>query len=440
MPPDEQPLLWQKDTQTDDWTTRFTVGDDPQWDTLLLPYDIAATRAHAWALSEIDVLTETERAQVEDTLDALRGEVRAGNVTVTPSDEDCHTVIEHFLTERLGETGRKIHAGRSRNDQVLVAVRLFLREKLRKVGRQAAAAAEALCTLGERHAGDLMPGYTHLQRAMPTTAGLWALGYAEVLAADLETLRSACRQVNVSPWGSAAGYGVPHLNLPRRAVAERLGFRAVQTHAPVAQLTRGKLELGVVHALVQVAATLNRFAADLSLFATAEFDFVHMPDALTTGSSIMPQKHNPDVAELTRATYHRLTAEMQLLQTLPANLPSGYHRDLQSTKAATMKSIQLTEDLLEAARRLAEGVTFNTEAMRAACTPELFATSEALGRVQRGVPFRTAYRNVAGALNTLSSPDAPEALSVYRTDGTPGQGRPDAIRDQLADHATWTEQ
>ena len=432
-----QRLLWQKDAYSDDWATRFTVGDDARWDTMLLPYDIQSTRAHAWGLAEIGVLSEKEHTQIENALDALLEDVQADTVTVTPADEDCHTVIEHFLTEQLGDVGRKIHTGRSRNDQVLVAVRLFLREHLRILGRQTVDVAEALCTLGERHDMDLMPGYTHLQRAMPTTAGLWALAYAEVLTADLETLRTACRQVNVSPWGSAAGYGVPQLDLPRRAVAERLGFRAVQTHVPAVQLTRGKLELQAVHALVQVAATINRFAADLSLFSTTEFDFVRMPEALTTGSSIMPQKRNPDVAEIARSTYHRLQGEMQVLQSLPANLPSGYHRDLQGTKAAAMKSVLLTEDLLEAARRLAEGITFNRDAMREACTPELFATAEALRAVQQGIPFRTAYREVATALDALHTPEATDALSAYRTAGTPGQGRPETIRDQLADHEAW---
>ncbi|PSQ75638.1 MAG: argininosuccinate lyase [Bacteroidetes bacterium QH_8_67_23] len=438
--PQKQSLLWQKNAQAngDDWTTRFTVGDDYRWDTLLLPYDIRSTRAHAGALTETGVLTAEERTRIEGALDELEGDVEDGTVTVTPADEDCHTVIEQFLTERLGETGEKIHAGRSRNDQVLVAVRMFLRDKLRALGRQTVAIAEALCALGERYDDAPMPGYTHLQRAMPTTAGLWALGYAEVLAADLGALRDACRRVNVSPYGSAAGYGVPHLDLPRRAVAERLGFRAVQTHAPAVQLTRGKLELGVVHALVQVAGPVNRLAADLSLFTTSEFAFADLPDALTTGSSIMPQKRNPDVAEIARATYHRLTAQMQLLQSLPANLPSGYHRDLQFTKAAVMKSALMTEDLLEAARRLAEGVTFDREAMRAACTPELFATAEAMERVAEGVPFRTAYRGVGSALDALSgAPDAETALAAYHTDGTPGQGRPDLVRQRLAEYEEW---
>ena len=331
--------LWQKETQVADWMMRFTVGEDWRWDTLLLPFDVAGTRAHAWGLVQAGVLSEEERAQVETELDRLLEAVQAGEVDVRPEDEDSHTVIERYLTERLGDLGKKIHTGRSRNDQVLASLRLYLRERLSALGRQTIRLADVLCDLGEAHDDALMPGYTHLQQAMPTTAGLWALGYAELLAGDLDALKGAHYAVNVSPLGSAAGYGVPGLHLPREAVAKRLGFRAVQTHVTAVQLSRGKLELHVAHALVQVAATINRLASDLVLFSTTEFGFVELPDAYCTGSSIMPQKKNPDVLELARASYHRLIAEMQVLLTLPANLPSGYHRDLQLTKAAIMRSV-----------------------------------------------------------------------------------------------------
>src|SRR5690606_38427478 len=206
-------------------------------------------------------------------------------------------VIERVLTERLGETGKKIHAGRSRNDQVLVALRLWLRDALAAVAAEALATADALVAHAAAHDGLLMPGYTHTQRAMPTTAGLWAAGYAELLADDVVGLAEARDRANVSPWGSAAGYGVPHLDLPREAVARCLGFRDVQAHVTAVQLSRGKTEAAVVHALAQLGATANRLSADLVLFASAEFGFVRLPAEYTTGSSIMPQKRNPDVAE-----------------------------------------------------------------------------------------------------------------------------------------------
>ena len=431
--------LWNKGEDAAGWVTRFTVGEDPRWDTLLLPYDIAGTRAHAWGLVQAGVLTEAERTKIEASLEKLEAAAQRGAVAVQPEDEDSHTVIEHHLTNDLGDLGKKIHTGRSRNDQVLVAVRLFLRERLRRLGGQTAAVAEALCTLGAAHDDLLMPGYTHLQRAMPTTAGCWALGYAELLAADLSALRSACDQVNVSPLGSAAGYGVPHLTLPRAAVAERLGFRRLQVHAPAVQLSRGKIELHAVHALVQVAATINRLAADLVLFASAEFGFIALPDEYTTGSSIMPQKKNPDVAELARAAYHRLLAEMNVLLTLPANLPSGYHRDLQLTKEAVMRATLRAGDLMTAMQRLVPGVRFRPEQMQAACTPALFATARALESVQAGTPFRDAYRQAAASASEGAVPDADTVLATYHVDGFPGRGRPDLVREQLAQHRAWIE-
>jgi argininosuccinate lyase len=423
--------LWDKGTATADWVTRFTVGEDWRWDTMLLPYDMEGTRAHAWALAKIGVLTRAELAQIEESLDAIRASALAGTLTVTVEDEDCHTVIERELTERLGEAGQKIHAGRSRNDQVLVALRLWLRDALAAIAEEVAATADTLVDHAERYDDALMPGYTHLQRAMPTTAGFWAAAYAELLADDLIGLAEARDRANVSPWGSAAGYGVPRLDLPREAVAERLGFGGLQLHAPVVQLSRGKIEAAVVHALVQLGATANRLAADLVLFASAEFGFVTLPVEYTTGSSIMPQKRNPDVLELARATYHRLTAELHLLLGLPANLPSGYHRDLQLTKEAVMRAVFAARDLFTALRHVLPGVRFDAERAREALSPDLFATDAALALVEQGVPFRSAYRRTAEGLDRLAIPDPDEALRAYVTPGTPGHVQVEDLRDRL---------
>jgi argininosuccinate lyase len=402
----------------------------------LLPYDAEASRAHAWGLHRIGVLSGDEFGQIDEALDALLDAVKAGEVTVTPKDEDCHTVIERFVTEHAGGAGRKLHTGRSRNDQVLAALRLYLRDALATIGTRTAALAEALIDLAEQHPDVLMPGYTHLQRAMPSTVALWALGYAETLADDLDALHHARRQVNVSPLGSAAGYGVPVIDLPREAVADRLGFRDVQTHATAVQLARGKHELAVSHACTQVGASCNRLASDLVLFTTAEFDFVDLPPEHCTGSSIMPQKQNPDVLELARAYHHRLAAEMQSLATGPSNLPSGYHRDLQLTKAAVMRSVQMTTDVLTALTEVVRGASFNPEKTEAACTPDLLATQRALERAAEGVPFRVAYQQVAS-----EAPSAPlnpgTVLDAYETDGTPGQERPDRVRTKLDTHRDW---
>ncbi|ACY48511.1 argininosuccinate lyase [Rhodothermus marinus] len=430
-------MLWDKGQSVAAWVQRFTVGEDYRWDTLLLPYDIEGTRAHAAGLHRIGILSDEEFRAVSEALDALKAEVAAGRVVVRPEDEDAHTVIETYLTKRLGDTGKKIHTGRSRNDQVLTAIRLFLKDGLREAGRRVARLVEQLCELGTAYNDALMPGYTHLQQAMPSTAGLWALGYAELLLSDLAALRHAFDQVDVSPLGSAAGYGVPFLELPREEVARRLGFRALQLHVTAVQLSRGKLELHAAHALVQVGATLNRIASDLVLFNSQEFGFVELPPECCTGSSIMPQKQNPDVPELVRAGYHRLLAEMNVLLTLPANLPSGYHRDLQLTKEAVVRCVLHAHDLLTAMVQLLPGLRFRRDRMQAACTPALLATAEALRRVAEGVPFREAYRQAAAALDSLPQPDPETVLRAYRVDGYPGRGRPDRLLEQLRAFQDW---
>jgi argininosuccinate lyase len=424
--------LWEKGTAAESWVTRFTVGDDWRWDTRLLPYDAEGTRAHAAALASIGLLTEEEEAAIGAVLDEIQADAHAGRLAVTVEDEDGHTVIERVLTERLGDVGKKIHAGRSRNDQVLVALRLWLRDALAAVADEAARTADALVDVAEARDGLLMPGYTHFQRAMPSTVGLWAAGYAELLADDLVGLAEARDRANASPWGSAAGYGVPHLDLPREAVAERLGFAGVQTHVTAVQLSRGKTEAAVVHALVQMGLTANRLASDLVLFSTAEFGFVALPEAYTTGSSIMPQKRNPDVLELARATVHRLTAELHLLLTLPANLPSGYHRDLQLTKEAVMRAALAALDLFTALRHVVPGLRFRERRLAAALSPDLFATADALRRVGAGTPFREAYRQAAADVDRLETPPDAEALAAYVTPGTPGRVQVPQLRSALA--------
>ncbi len=426
--------LWSKGRAAESWVIRFTVGDDYLWDRLLLPYDAAGTRAHAQGLHEIGILDDAEMRGIDEALDALENAIEGGGVVVQPEDEDAHTVVERFLVEKLGDVGKKIHTGRSRNDQVLTALRLFLKDQLRALGRGTASLSDALARLGEAYADALMPGYTHYQRAMPTTAGLWALSYAEVLTTDLDALQAAFGQVDTSPLGSAAGYGVPLLRLPREANARRLGFARLQVHTPATQLTRGKIELHVAHACVQVGATINRLASDLVLFNSAEFGFVALPETFTTGSSIMPQKRNPDVLELARAHYHRLVAEAHLLATLPANLPSGYHRDLQLTKEAVMRAVLLTADLLSALNALVPALVFRREAMQAALSPDLLATAHALAKVRSGMPFRDAYREAAAEVPHLTLPPPDEILATYTGAGTPGHGQPATVLSALRQH------
>jgi len=272
---------------------------------------------------------------------------------------------------------------------------------------------------------------------MPSTAGLWALGYAELLCHDMEMLGEAHSAIGVSPSGSAAGYGVPYVELPREEMARRLGFDGIQVHATAVQLSRGKLELQVVHALVQIASTVNRLASDLVLYNSAEFGFVRLPEAYCTGSSIMPQKRNPDVLELARATYHRVLAEMNVLATLPANLPSGYHRDLQLTKEAVMRAVLLSGDLLEAAMSGLGGVEFDAEKARSALSSDLFATAAAMKLVREGVPFRDAYRGVASDPDSWRSASGDPIKTMYPGLGGPGRLASSEVRSRIESSGRW---
>jgi len=414
-----------------DWVTRFTVGDDPHWDMMLMPYDAAASLAHAAGLYRKGVLTSEEFESLQDALGRLGEAIENGHLTISVEDEDCHTVIERFLTEETGDAGRKIHTGRSRNDQVLAALRLWLRQHVGDVMEDVADLADSLADLADKNVDTFLPGYTHTQRAMPSSVGAWALGYAECLADDLSILAQARDLNNASPLGAAAGYGVPHLDLDRAHVADELGFSRVQEQVTAVQLSRGKFEMAIVHGLVQAAATINRLASDIVLYCTAEFGFVQLSEELTTGSSIMPQKKNPDIAELARTVVHRIAAEMHVLLTVPANLPSGYHRDLQVTKASVMRSVLMMLDLCQAASGLVEGMVFKPDRLNAARGNELFATAAAMQQVTEGTPFREAYRNVAGKPE-LWTAQANQALSdVYSTPGNPGRTSSDALRQRI---------
>jgi argininosuccinate lyase len=415
----------------EDWVIHFTAGSDFHWDTILLPFDIDATAAHVKGLVRAGIMTGEEADTIEASLDSLKEEWHEGRVEVTVRDEDGHTVIERWLTENVGSAGKKVHTARSRNDQVLAALRLWLRHQLDDLSDGVLSLANHLVSLAESEAETFLPGYTHLQRAMPSSVGLWAAGFAETLVDDLDFLREARRHVNVSPLGSGAGYGVPHVRLDRTYVAELLGFERIQENVTSVQLSRGKLELGAVHALLQTASTINRLAADLVLYASSEFGFVRFEDAHTTGSSIMPQKKNPDVAELCRAGVHRIAAEAHVLMTVPANLPSGYHRDLQLTKEAVMRAVLAGADLVNAANHLVSGVSFDRARLEAFREPELFATAAAMARVAAGASFRDAYRAVAARPEEWEKSAADTAAGSYFYDGTPGRPALEAIRKRM---------
>jgi argininosuccinate lyase len=374
------------------------------------------------------VLSEDEFVRLDDAIATLE---RRDDLVVTVADEDCHTVIERLLTDMVGDIGKKIHTGRSRNDQVVAALRLWMVDVLDGLVSRTATVTAHLLDHADAGHEQFLPGYTHMQRAMPSTVAVWALGYAENLVDDIRTLKEAVRHASAGPLGSAAGYGVPFMDLPRRETSDALGFDRLQEQVAAVQLSRGKLELHAVHAMVQVAMTLNRLASDLVLFATSEFGFVKLPVEYTTGSSIMPQKRNPDVLELARATLHRITAEMQVLIGVPSNLSSGYHRDLQLTKEAVMRALLRGADLVEAMGAMLPHVEWNADRLEAARSADLYATADALDRVLKGRPFRDAYRETAADPSSWEQHRAAQAGDVYRHAGAPGQTDTAGLRAEL---------
>lgn len=390
--------LWDKGHDLDAVIERYTVGDDPRLDLVLLPYDCEASIAHARVLEAAGVLTTDEADRLVEALETLRGRAEAGEIEIAVEEEDGHTAIENRLTEALGDLGKKIHTGRSRNDQVVAALRLYTRARLDEirglVGDLAAAARRRIDADGDVE----LPGYTHMRKAMPSSVGLWLGALAEGLDDDLVLLDAARSLIDRNPLGSAAGYGVPGLELDRELGARLLGFAGVQRNTLAVQNGRGKLEAAVVAALAAVMADLNRLASDLVVFTMPEFGFFALPRDLCTGSSIMPQKVNPDALELMRARAHEVTACEIAIRGIASNAVSGYHRDMQRTKKPLLESLDLTADSLVVARHVVDRLEIDREACARGMSDELYATQRVYELVRQGVPFRDAYRRIAASL------------------------------------------
>ncbi len=378
--------LWDKGEGLDALVAAFTVGDDPEMDARWAWHDVVGSAAHVRTQAAAGLLTATEASQLLAGLATILDDVEAGRFVIAPEDEDVHTAVESLLTARLGAVAGKLHTGRSRNDQVLTDLRMWMKERLGAVEEELQALIVALLAFGERHADLPLTGYTHLQRAMPSSYGQWAGGYAAALI-DLGPLFDAAWALaDRCPLGSAAGYGTP-LPLDRGLSAKLLGFGAVEGPETTSQLTRGIVESAVLGAMGAAMTVVARLAWDVCLYATTEFGLLRLPDALTTGSSIMPQKRNPDVAELLRASAVRVRGARREIEDIVA-LPGGYHRDLQLTKQPLVRGVETTHQCLAVAARLVEGL----EPTAVALDPVLYATAEALRRPK---PFREAYRDVA---------------------------------------------
>jgi argininosuccinate lyase len=386
--------LWDKGEPLDAEVLAFTAGEDHVLDDRLVAHDARASIAHAEMLAERGLLSADDLVSIRAGLEALAREHAAGEWRVELADEDCHTALERRLTARIGEAGERLHLGRSRNDQVLAALRLWMRAAVGALDRDTGAVAAALDELAARQGGVALPGYTHMQPAMPSSVGLWAAGFAAELRDDAEGLRAVLRRSERNPLGSGAGYGVPLLPIDRDSTTRRLEFR--EPHEPVTavQLSRGKAEAQLLFEIALLMQDLGRLAADLLLFSTQEFGFVELGEGLATGSSIMPQKRNPDLLELVRGRAATAPARLLEVLALPAKLPSGYQRDLQLLKAPLLRGVDLARETLALLAHALPAVRFRPERIR--LDPSLRAAEEAYRLVlEEGIPFREAYRRVA---------------------------------------------
>ena len=422
-------LLWQKPgVAVDARIQAFLAGDDVLLDREFFLHDITASRAHAQGLQRIGMLSGDELAGLERELDALAADFGSGNFVLDERFEDGHSAIEARLVERLGETGKKLHAGRSRNDQVLVATRLWLKEKLDRVAMLSREVATVALDRAEAEAALPMPGHTHLQRAVVSSAGMWWAGWAEAFIDDAQRAIDTRALIDANPLGTAAGYGV-NLPLDRDFTTTALGFARMQISPVYAQLSRGKFELAALEALGSAMLDLRRLAWDLSLYASAEFGFVALPAQYTTGSSIMPNKRNPDVIELMRASYASVAAAKAEIEQL-LSLPSGYHRDLQVSKGALFHGFGKGLAALALLPGLLRNLEWKPEAMRAALEPSMYATDLAIDLAKQGVPFRDAYRQAADPAR-WGGGDPQDSLDARVSPGAAGDLRLGELRRRL---------
>lgn len=411
--------LWQKDgVRIDAAIMRFLAGTDVVLDREFLTYDIRASRAHAEGLSRIGVLSPQEFDAIDRELTMLSTAFEAGEFVLDERYEDGHSAIEAWLTQRLGETGRKIHTGRSRNDQVLVATRLWLKDRLATLAQLCVAAARIALVRAAEHEATPMPGYTHLQRAVVSTVGHWHAGYAEAFIDDAERALTTSDWINCNPLGTAAGYGV-NLALDREHTTTALGFDRMQLNPAYAQLSRGKFEMAALEALASATLDLRRLAWDLSLFTTAEFGFIALPPEYTTGSSIMPNKRNPDVIELMRASHAAVAAARTEIEQL-LSLPSGYHRDLQLGKGSLVHGFGQGLAALELLPDLLANAQWNIERLRSAIDTPMHATDLALELAASGLPFRDAYRRVADSSDDLTGRTPESSIAARISPGACG--------------------
>jgi len=402
--------LWQKSSTSINQTMMdFMAGEDIILDQQLIGYDITASKAHVIGLLSIGLLTQPEADQLIEQLSALTLAIENAEFVLDNRFEDCHSAIEYWLVEKLGDLGKKVHTGRSRNDQILVATRLHLKSSLQSVIELCKQSAQTCLDKAEQGKQIPMPGYTHLQRAVPSSVGMWFAGFAESMIDNLISLDAALNLVDANPLGTAAGYGV-NLPLDRKLTTEELAFSRMQINPIYSQNSRGKFELASLNAMSLCLLDVRRYCWDISLFTTQEFAMVNLPDEMMTGSSIMPNKNNPDLVELMRASYAVVQSASIELQSL-LSLPSGYQRDLQLTKGPMLRAIKKAIDTMALFPALIDGTNFITVSCEEKIDGPMFATDLAIELSAKNVPFRTAYKEVAEKQHELESRKAIDSIN-----------------------------
>ncbi len=420
--------LWDKGFSTDQKIDHFTVGNDRELDLLLAKYDVIASKAHAKMLGKIGLLAMEETNALVNELDNIAKDIDEGSFTIEDTFEDMHSKIEYVLTKKLGDTGKKIHTARSRNDQVLVAMHLYLKNELKVIKSETVTLFNLLVDLAEQHKEVLLPGYTHLQIAMPSSFGLWFSAYAESLIDDLYFIEAAYKVADQNPLGSAAGYG-SSFAIDRTFTTQEMGFDSLKYNVVAAQMSRGKVEKATAFGMGAIASTLSKMAMDICLYMSQNFDFISFPDELTTGSSIMPHKKNPDVFELVRAKCNKLLGLPNQLTLITNNLPSGYHRDFQLVKEVIIPAIQDLKACLEILTFSLKEIKVNPNILEDSKYDYLFSVDTLNELVQNGMPFRDAYKKMGQEINEGTF--APKKDIQHTHEGSLGNLCLEEIREKM---------
>ena len=427
--------LWSKGLPLDEAVHRFTVGEDPDLDAVLLPHDALGSAAHARMLAHAGLLPAADADALVAKLAQIAKRAREGGVRIGIEQEDAHTAIEYLLTAELGDAGKRIHLARSRNDQVILALRLYMRAALLDVSAQVSALSRAFLTFAKAHTAEPMPGYTHLRRAMPSSFGLWGAAFAAGLAEELQALQAVYARLDRCPLGAAAGFGVP-LPIEREYTAKLLGFSAVQVSPVDVQNSRGRHELALLNGLASIGLVMEKFLWDVALYSMPEFGFIRLPDAFTTGSSIMPQKRNPDVVELARGRCRELRGYAAMLQELASGLPSNYHRDLQLLKKPLFGAMASARSWLDVLIALVPALEVDAAKAAAACSDDIYAAHHAYTLTQGGMPFRDAYKQVAKEIEGGKFKPDRKSLTATHLGGAGNLGL-ELIEAELAGAEDW---